>query len=151
MMRPEHAVKVLIKRNFHFERYTSDLFNVLENARKFFNHFNLRDYCHLHPEYIVYRDTRLAGSMDLVMLDRSTMEITIVDWKTSTNMFSYSGEKKLNKYYCQTHVYAKMIQHYNHLLRANMLIVNFNVDKFNLFGVPDVDQCPNCQYFEDKL
>lgn len=111
-------------------------------------------------EFIVWSDNLngrlIAGCIDaLYWSDREKREIIIVDWKTNKNLHNgrrettnivespMLGDKNdtLDKYFCQMHIYARILEtHYNVAVVAQ-LIVHLSETTFTIYNAPAYQTC----------
>ncbi len=123
------------------------------------------DDCHLLPELMVYNEELgIAGTIDLFILDESTMEVTLVDWKTNEKISDQQYQKMqhkvgtiknttLQKYYAQLNIYAYLLN-----------LSGYDIKSMKLVQLTGTNEAPNiyefkfnkenakymCEHYEDK-
>lgn len=112
-------------------------------------------------EYIVWDDAfcgniLLAGCIDAIFwANREQREIIIVDWKTNANLRNnykyntcvygspFDGEKNdtLDKYSCQLHLYARILEKNYNVKVVSQMIVHFSEFEYTVFSVKNYKLC----------
>lgn len=118
------TVRQYFVEKFNQQKLAWDLKNRLGQFKRVYDNF-LAHYEFCAAEYIVFDlDTKIAGCIDsLFWSDREQRKVVIVDWKTNYDMATYGvlvknlrspfykmKKSKLNRYQCQLHLYAAMLE-----------------------------------------
>lgn len=135
------VMKDYINATFTASRYKSDVLLKLEGFLKFWDdHHNIN---YVHPEYMIFdEDIRLCGTIDMICsTDRTNIpdNIFIIDWKTNKSL-GYS----LNKYYCQLHMYARILEDKYNSKVTRLSIVHFIDGNYKIFDDTKFSNC-NCK------
>lgn len=138
--------------------------------KKFTNYLKFKQVISKHwdfaaAEFIVWSDNMnghlLAGCIDAIYWsDREKREIIIVDWKTNKNLHNSRRETTkisdspmlhdkndtLDKYFCQMHMYTRILEaHYNVTVVAQ-LIVHLSETTFTIYNATSHKTC-KCNLF----
>lgn len=136
-------VKEFVIDEYHQDRLSKNLFDRMNAFDKVYNlifrHLEL-----IATEYIIYDELHeIAGSIDaLFWHNKAQREVVIVDWKTCSN-YSFFGSKvtnasspffnykktKLDKYFCQLHIYSKILMKNYNVTVVGLYIVFFSTNK----------------------
>lgn len=148
-------------RDFVIEEYNKDRFykNILHKFDSLKTVYNLI-FRHLElaaSEYIVYdEESEVAGTIDAVFwANKEKREVIIVDWKTCSNLSLYGikvknesspffgmSKTKLDKYFCQLHVYTKILSRNYKVKVVASYIVTFSAQRqFVVYHQPNDDNC----------
>lgn len=113
----------------------------------------------IQPEYICFSNELLiAGSIDvLAYSNRATNSLVLIDWKTNNKELEgkrqytikrqgspfYNIKKNLvEKYYCQLHTYANIIERHSKYNVSHLVIVHVSDKGVYEFLVPSQKSCP---------
>ena len=103
------------------------------------------------PEVIVYsKELGIAGTIDILMMDKKTGEYVLIDWKTSKRIdkSSFNGKKgikkesctiddcKYNHYALQLSLYRYILEKYYGIQVARQLVAQLKDDRVETFSMP---------------
>lgn len=118
------ATKQFFVKKFDQRNFSTDAVNRIRQFERVYGKF-FSQYKFCATEYIVYDlETEIAGCIDgLFWSDREQRKVILVDWKTNKDLATYGllvrnpkspffklKRSKLNRYQCQLHIYAAILE-----------------------------------------
>ncbi len=103
------------------------------------------------PEVIVYsKELGIAGTIDILMMDKKSGEYVLIDWKTSKRIdkSSFNGKKgikkesctiddcKYNHYALQLSLYRYILEKYYGIQVARQLVAQLKDDRVETYSMP---------------
>lgn len=104
----------------------------------------------------------IAGTVDAIFwVDKDERSVILMDWKTNKNLQLYPAkvtnesspfyEKKISKldqYFCQLHIYGRILEKYYQLNVVDSFIVHLEDEKYNIHRAPAINECACCKFYD---
>lgn len=127
---------------FTVEQFNQDVWKKISGFLKFWERYSHLNY--ICPEYMIFDEKLdLCGTIDMLCsTEEGNQHLYIIDWKTNKSM-----DHALEKYYCQLHTYAKILEDNYGVRVANMSIVHFSENEFYMYDDTKFRNCRCISHF----
>lgn len=113
----------------------------------------------LASEYKIYGKLPMTGDVEIpgmidALYQRAPGEVVIVDWKTNSSMFSYpktienpkspflyTKKTKLDRYFCQLHIYKYILEQYYNVKVVMMIIFHYSPESGTVTLSIPINKC----------